>query len=281
MTAATRSTKGHVTGDRRQTFAHREGEAKTVALTIDGKAVRAREGAYLLEAARQAGIEIPTLCHHEALEPWGGCRLCVVDITREGWDGWCKMVVSCMYPVEEGLIVLTGTERVRHTRKVVLDLLLARCPDTPLVQELAREHGIERTSYRPNPEPTDCILCALCTRVCDHIGVSAISTVNRGIGKEVAPPFGEAPPDCIGCLSCAEVCPTGYIKYETSDSGRVIWDKAFEMVRCPSCGRAHITREQAAHFAGQDGVPASYFDVCDACKRRATAKTFASLSVAR
>ncbi len=252
-----------------------------VSLTIDGRLVRIPKGTYLLEAARSARIEIPTLCHHEALDPWGGCRLCVVDVTREEWNGWSKMVVSCMYPVEEGLVVLTGSERVRQTRRVVLDLLLARCPDTPLVQELAREHGVERTSYRPNPEPTDCILCALCTRVCDHIGVFAIATVNRGIGKEVAPPFRGAPPDCIGCLACAEVCPTGYIEYETSDSRRVIWDKSFEMVRCSSCGRAHITREQAAHFAERSGVPASYFDVCDACKRRTTAKTAASLVVAR
>jgi NADH dehydrogenase/NADH:ubiquinone oxidoreductase subunit G len=242
-------------------------------LTIDGKAVQAREGSYVLEAARKAGVAIPTLCQHEALEPWGGCRLCVVDVTRDGWDGWCKMVVSCMYPVEEGLIVLTDTERVRLTRRVVLDLLLARCPDTPLIRKLAAEHGIDKTSYRPRSEPTDCILCALCTRVCDHIGVRAISTVNRGIGKQVAPPFHQPPPDCIGCLACAEVCPTGFIEYETSDAHRRIWEKDFEMLRCPRCGRAHVTRAQAAHYDGAGGVPASFFETCDACKRRDIAAT--------
>ncbi len=257
------------------------GGGTMVTLTIDGRVAKVPEGATVLDAARAIGVRIPTLCQHEALEPWGGCRLCLVDVTRKEWRGWQKMVVSCMFPAEDGLAVSTATERVLATRKVVLDLLLARCPDTPLVQRLAHEHGIERTSYQPNPEPTDCVLCGLCTRVCDSIGVSAIATVDRGAGKEVAPPFHEAPPDCIGCLACAEVCPTDCIPYQTSDSGRSIWGKTFAMVRCPHCGRAHITREQAAFYAGRGGVPESYFETCDACKRTQMAKTFTSLSAVR
>ena len=247
-------------------------------LTIDGRPVRAREGAYLLEAARQAGVRIPTLCHHEAVEPWGGCRLCVVDVTRPEWGGSCRMVTACLYPVEEGLIVHTATDRVVETRKVVLDLLLARCPDTPLVRQVAAEHGITETSYARDPEPTDCILCGLCTRVCDAIGVSAISSVSRGCGREVAPPFHEPPPDCIGCLACAEVCPTKCIPYETSDRRRVIWDREFEMLRCPECGRAHVTKAAAAFFDGRNGVPRGYFETCDECKRRQVAATAASLA---
>jgi NADH dehydrogenase/NADH:ubiquinone oxidoreductase subunit G len=250
---------------------------KTLQMTVDGKAVKVREGTTLLDAARASGADIPTLCHHEAVESWGGCRLCVVDVTRPGWDGWYKMVVSCLYQAEDGLIVETATERVNLTRRVVLDLLLARCPDTPLIQRLARAHGLERTSYRVNPEPTDCILCALCTRVCDQLGMAAISTVNRGAGKEVAPPFHQAPPDCIGCLACAEICPTDCIPYRTSDAGRTIWDKEFEMLRCPRCGRAHITKAQAEYYGGRNGVPAAYFETCDACKRLEMARTFASL----
>ncbi len=247
-------------------------------LTINGKTVEAPEGAYLLEAARKAGVEIPTLCQFDGLEPWGGCRLCQVQITREEWNGWKKMVVGCMYPVEEGLIVLTETDQVRETRRVVLDLLLARCPDTPLIQGLAREYGVEETSYVRNPEPTDCILCALCTRVCDHIGVSAISTAGRGAGKEIAPPFHEPPEACIGCLACAEICPTDFIPYKTSHASRTIWGKQFEMLRCPDCGRAHITREQAefhaAKRAAATDVPADWFQYCDACKRKKQAARF-------
>ncbi|MEJ2368990.1 MAG: 2Fe-2S iron-sulfur cluster-binding protein [Acidobacteriota bacterium] len=251
------------------------------AVTIDGKTVQVREGATVLEAARAAGADIPTLCNHEALEPWGGCRLCLVDVTRKEWDGWCKMVVSCMYPVEDGLIVHTRTERVNATRKVVLDLLLARCPETPLIQKLAAEYGVEETSYVPNPAPTDCILCGLCTRVCDHIGVSAISSVDRGAGREIAPPFNAPPPDCIGCLACAEICPTDCIPFKTSDTKRTIWGKDFEMQRCPKCGRAHITKAQATYYAGRGGVPESYFEMCDSCKRLQQAETFASLAAPR
>jgi len=247
-------------------------------LTINGKSVQAREGAYLLEVAREAGVDIPTLCQFDGLEPWGGCRLCQVQITRDGWDGWKKMVVGCMYPAEEGLIVLTETDEVRETRRVVLDLLLARCPDTPLIQGLAREYGVAATSYVRNPEPTDCILCALCTRVCDHIGVSAISTTNRGAGKEIAPPFHEPPEACIGCLACAEVCPTDFIPFRSSNAKRSIWGKEFEMLRCPDCGKAVITKDQAAFHARNNAeateVPEEWFQYCDACKRKQQAARF-------
>lgn len=249
-----------------------------ISLSVNGKAVRVPGGTRLLDVIRGAGFDVPTLCDHPALEPWGGCRLCLVDVTRKEWDGWCKMVVSCMYPAEDGLEVLTDTLRVQETRRVVADLLLARCPQTPLVQKVAARLGVEQTSYAPNPEPTDCILCALCTRVCDHIGVSAIASVNRGAGREIAPPFHKAPPDCIGCLACAEVCPTSCIPYETSDTRRTIWGKSFEMLRCTRCGRAHVTKEEASHFSARTGVPQSYFDLCDACKREGLARQFTRLS---
>jgi NADH dehydrogenase/NADH:ubiquinone oxidoreductase subunit G len=248
-------------------------------LTIDGKKVTVREGAYILEAARAAGIEIPTLCSFDGLEPWGGCRLCVVDMWRPGWDDdWFKLVTACNHPVEDGMRVLTRTERVLATRAVVLDLLLARCPETPLIQKLAAEHGIEQTSYVPSPEPTDCILCGLCTRVCDHIGVSAISSVDRGSGREIAPPFHEPPPDCIGCLACAEICPTSCIPYTTSSRTRVIWNKEFEMLRDPVTGEAVVTKAQAAYFAARADVPETYFESGDRSKRRRMAETFARLS---
>jgi NADH dehydrogenase/NADH:ubiquinone oxidoreductase subunit G len=251
-------------------------------LTVNGRSVTVAENAYILDACRAAGVHVPTLCNFDGLEPWGGCRLCVVDMSLARWDDdWFKMVTACNHPVEEGMTVITDSERVLATRRVVLDLLLARCPETPLIQRLAREHGIERTSYEPNPEPTDCILCGLCTRVCDHIGVSAIASTNRGWGREIAPPFNEPPPDCIGCLACAEICPTDYIEFSTSNSKRTIWGKDFEMLRDPKTGEAVITRAQAEHFATRSGVPMTYFETSDRTKRREVAKTFERLQVVK
>jgi len=246
-------------------------------ITIDDKAVEAPEGSYILKAASEAGVSIPTLCQHEALEPWGGCRLCLVEITKEAWEGWSRLVTACNFPVEADLIVKTASDKVIEARRVVLDLLLARCPDTPLIKKLASENGIRETSYTRNPDPTDCILCGICTRVCDHIGVSAISSAGRGAGREIAPPFGQPPPDCIGCLACAVTCPTDCIPFREDGLKRSIWNREFEMLRCSRCGTAHITRDEAAYFAQRQGVPESYFETCDRCKRADHAELFRKL----
>jgi NADH dehydrogenase/NADH:ubiquinone oxidoreductase subunit G len=251
-------------------------------LTVDGCKVSVPDAAHILDTARQAGVQVPTLCQFDGLEAWGGCRLCVVDMWREGWDeDWFKMVTACNHPVEEGMRVFTSSERVIETRMVVLDLLLARCPETTLIRRLAAEHGIEQSSYVPNPEPTDCILCGLCTRVCDHIGVSAISSVNRGWGREIAPPFNQPPPDCIGCLACAEICPTDCIPFTDGHATRTIWGRDFEMLRDPTTGEGLITKAQAAHFEARSGVPQSYYEISDRMKRLEMAKTFEKLNVVK
>ena len=246
-------------------------------ITIDDKTVEAPEGSYILKAAGEAGVSIPTLCQHAALEPWGGCRLCLVEITKEAWDGWSRLVTACNFPVEAELIVKTSSDKVVEARRVVLDLLLARCPETPLIKKLAAEYGIHETSYARNPEPTDCILCGICTRVCDHIGVSAISSAGRGAGREIAPPFGEPPPDCIGCLACAVTCPTDCIPFKENGVTRWIWNREFEMLRCSQCGTAHITKAEAEHFSQRQNVPESYFEKCDRCKRAEHAELFRKL----
>ncbi|MBM4398029.1 MAG: hypothetical protein FJ087_20370, partial [Deltaproteobacteria bacterium] len=149
--------------------------------------------------------------------------------------------------------------------------------ETPLVRETAARLGIEETTFERSPRPTDCILCGLCTRVCDAVGPAAISAVDRGIGREIAPPFHDAPAACVGCLACAEICPTRFIPYETSDTRRTIWGRTFEMLRCPRCGRAHVTGEQARFWERTRGVPAGWMETCDTCKRAGLAATAASL----
>jgi len=249
-----------------------------VTMSINGKIVTAEEGEMLLAVIRRQGIEIPALCNHDAVEPFGACRLCMVEITREEWDGWKKHVTSCLYPVEDGLIVQTHTDKVIELRKSVLDLQLAACPTSPEIQQLAAEYGVTRTSFEEVPESDNCILCGLCTRICAAMGFHAISTVGRGHEKVVAPPLKEAPPDCVGCLACSMNCPTNIIPYTDEGNTRTIWNRTFERIECKECGKLTITREFADALIARRGLGEDYFDTCDQCRRKETALTMGRIS---
>lgn len=249
---------------------------KTINLEINGRFFQAREGMTILEVAKREGIPIPTLCYHEALEPFGACRLCVVQITHPDWKGWKGLVTSCLYPVEGGLQVVTDNEDIRNVRKTLLDLLLARCPDSTVIQEMAAEYGVTATSYKKNEEDTTCILCGLCVRVCAVKGCNAIGTAGRGIEKRIAIPFKQPPPDCIGCASCAHICPTGTIKYRDTEDVRKIWGHSFEMAKCTSCGRPIMPEKQIEFEAKKSGLDPDYFRTCSACSQRKTVETIRS-----
>ncbi len=248
-------------------------------LTINGKVVKARKGEMLLDAIRREGVDVPALCDHKAIEPVGSCRLCTVEITRKEWDGWKKHVTSCLYPVEEGLIVSTHTETCIEIRKTILDLQLANCPNSEVIQEMAEEYGILKTSYEPDYEADNCIMCYACTRICEVLGKSAIAAINRGQHKMISPPLGPDKPaiDCIGCLACAKICPTDVIKFTDKGGVRTIWNKDFELIACSKCGKTTITREFADYLAEKRDLPREYFDVCDECKRRETAEKMGGL----
>jgi coenzyme F420-reducing hydrogenase beta subunit len=184
-----------------------EGSEKIITLKIDGKDVIAKEGTSILHVAKESDIKIPTLCYNEALEPFGACRVCSVEITDK--RGRKKTVTSCNYPVVDGLVVETRSEKIFRTRQMLLELLLARCPNAKTIQDLAREYDIEKPSLWVGDPEEDCILCGLCARVCDEIvGVSAINFANRGVLREVTTPYHIISDDCVGCGACAIVCPT-------------------------------------------------------------------------
>ncbi|MCK9377076.1 MAG: FAD-dependent oxidoreductase [Syntrophobacterales bacterium] len=178
-----------------------------VKLTINDKLVEVPEGTTILQAARQEGIKIPTLCYYEAIKPYGGCRLCVVEVTA---GPRTNLTASCAYPVAEGIKVQTDTERVMKVRRLVIDLLWSRSPDLPILKSIALELGVKEPSFKLGD--SQCILCDLCTRVCtelEHLGV--IGMTGRGSKREVLSPFGELSEKCQSCGACGFVCPTSYI----------------------------------------------------------------------
>jgi heterodisulfide reductase subunit A len=182
-----------------------------IKLTIDDQTIEVEEGTKLLEAAQQLRIKIPTLCYHKALPSYGACRLCVVEVSQNG--GPVSIQASCMYPAQEGLVVKTNTERVIKTRRIMAELLLARCPDSEEVQRIAKELGVERTRIKPKHK--DCLLCGLCVRMChDRMGRGAIGFAHRGSKREVGPAFDAQSDVCQTCGACFSICPTEAIKLE-------------------------------------------------------------------
>jgi NADH dehydrogenase/NADH:ubiquinone oxidoreductase subunit G len=177
-------------------------------LQIDGRDVTASEGMTILEVARGAGISIPTLCHHDSLQPYGGCRLCIVEAEV---DGRVQIVASCVRDVEEGLIVRTRSEKIDSLRKTLLELLLAHAPDSPVLREMAAEYGADRNRFEQ--EASFCIHCGLCVRYCaEVVGHNAVGFIDRGVRKEISFLPEIASEVCNDCKECFQLCPTSYVQ---------------------------------------------------------------------
>ena len=241
-----------------------------ITLTIDDKKVEVEDGSTILRAAQKHGIHIPTLCDHKSLEPYGASRVCLVEIVGSR-DSWIS--ASCVYTAQEGMVVKTDTERVLKTRRMMLELLLARCPDSPRIKEMAASMGVEESRFPKQND--DCILCGLCTRICaERMGVGAVSFVNRGSERKVAVPYDKHSPICIACGACQVVCPTNAVdlsnvtsnvprpiaaEYDMGLAGRssiyIPFPQAIPKV-------AVIDRNTCMHFL--DGVCGSCADLCEA-----------------
>jgi len=234
-------------------------------LIIDGKNVMAKKDTAVLETARAAGINIPTLCAHESVSRSGACRLCVVEIKK---GSRTRIVTSCLYAVEEGLIVNTKSERVLNVRRLVMELLLARCPESEVLQKLAKELCVEKQArFVADTDKGKCILCRSCVRVCEEVvGVSAIGLFARGSHKTVGTPYHEKSDVCIGCGACVYVCPTGHIEMTSTGDKRKIWGRTFKMQTCAKCGKYFAPVDQLKFISKKTGVPLSELTVCTECR---------------
>ncbi len=172
-------------------------------LRINGIVVQVEEGWTILETANFYGIDIPTLCHHDGLSDYGACRLCLVEI-GEGKNA--KYVSSCTYPAQEGLVVRTHSKKVNDYRKLIIELMLARCPSSKTIQDLASKYGVTKVRFKIKND--DCILCGLCVRICkEQMMAGAIDFVNRGKDRKITTPFDIKSDVCRTCGACMYICP--------------------------------------------------------------------------
>jgi len=172
-------------------------------LNLNGLEIEVEAGTSLLEAANFYGVEIPTLCYDEGLSSYGACRLCLVEV---GPEGRSRLVSSCTYPVREGLTVRTHSNKALKVRKLLLEMYLATCPSSKVLQDLASKHHI--TEVRFNVKHEECILCGLCVRMChEQMQANAIGLVDKGNERRVGTPFDKKSEECRLCGGCMYKCP--------------------------------------------------------------------------
>jgi NADH dehydrogenase/NADH:ubiquinone oxidoreductase subunit G len=218
-------------------------------LKINGLPVSVEEGTTLLEAARFLGFPIPTLCHMEGLSPYGACRLCVVEI---GEGPKARLVSSCTYPAQEGLHVRTASNRVLRARKMVIELLLASCPQSKVIQDLASAHGVRQQRFRQEHE--DCVLCGLCVRMCEEqMMAKAIGFRGRGERRSIGTPFDIKSEQCRLCGGCIYVCPACQLRCTYNEPDKAI---------CGGC--ANLAPPCAAKEQFDDMM--CYMNPCVACE---------------
>ncbi len=254
-----------------------------IKIKLNGAVVEADAGAAVIEVARREGLSIPSLCYHEALGPYGACRLCIVE--AEGPTLRRSLTTSCNLKVFEGLTIETETPLVKTSRRVLFELLLAKSPDSKPLTEMAKKFGVTSTRFSTGKHG-GCVQCGLCVRACQNaIGVSAITFSGRGQKRHVATAFNRLSEACIGCGACANVCPTGSIKLQDRDGERKLFIRenvisTFELVRCRSCGTAYATRKFLDHAAAKSNT-ADYSETkdkfCSSCARKKYAEGYSEI----
>jgi bidirectional [NiFe] hydrogenase diaphorase subunit len=250
-----------------------------IPITLNGQELTVRENTMILEVARDQGIDIPTLCYHESLGPYGACRLCLVEASgptlRKGLQASCTLAASA------GLAVETNSPPVIQARKVIFELLLGRAPESRPLRTLAERFGVTASRF-VNENQGNCVRCGLCVRVCrEKIGAAALCFAGRGQKKRVTAEFGQLSETCIGCGTCANLCPAGAIHLEDRDDQRRIYltdntISRLELVHCRSCGVPYQPAKYVAYVRERSSVEGAAEiprNLCPACARKIYAQT--------
>ncbi len=203
-------------------------------VNIDGAIIRANKGSSVLDTAIEYGICIPHLCHVPNLSDIGACRLCIVENIV---DGRSRITTSCTLNVQEGMTILTNTEKIRRLRRNLAELLVAQAPNSRAIQDVAVRCGVKQVRYPFRNE--DCVLCGRCVRVCTEVWkAKAIGFVGRGKERHIDFPFGVRPDFCKHCDNCLQVCPMTI----TPCTGPM---KAGQERLCGGCESQLLTNENA------------------------------------
>lgn len=257
-------------------------------VTIEGVKVDVEQEATILDAAQKAGIWIPTLCYHPALPPMATCRLCMVELDRGEWR---QLVTSCNYPVRRDITVYVSSERAVRARRGVMELLLARAPDSEELKELANRMGIKGTPYPTVTESQrNCILCGLCVSVCEEvIGCTGIGFVGRGVERVVATPFHLPSEVCIACGACAAVCPVGTIQIriheDTGEAEISPFKSRAKLLVCEECGTYMVTEPVSKEMLKKVKIDWEEFRervrLCPECRRKRTVRAVGLVTAKR
>lgn len=211
---------------------------------IDDKKVRVKKGTTILSAAQKADIWIPTLCYHPSVSHITSCRICIVELDHGDKK---ELVTACSYPIMKNLTVHVSSKKAIQARKGIMELLLARSPESEELRILAKRMGVTKVTY---PKVTEsqrgCILCGRCALVCEElIGQSAIGFTGRGNTRVVTTPFRVASENCIGCGACVAVCPVGTIqKRKNSDTNELEispYKSTNKLLVCEECGVSMVS----------------------------------------
>jgi len=200
-----------------------------IQIRMNGLDVQAEEHWTILETAKFYGLEIPTLCYNEGLSPYGGCRLCLVEI---GQEPRTKLVSSCTYRVEEGLVVRTDTRRVVEARRMMIELMLSVAPNSKVIQDLASSYGVTQVRFKPRNE--ECVMCGLCIRMCaEQMDGRAIGFQNRGTKRKISTPFDLRSEECRLCGGCMYICPACQLRCQGPQADTAVCNACLTME--PTC----------------------------------------------